>query len=775
MFRFIRIVRGAGAALGLILMISGGLCADDKPGQAQVKVAKDTIILQNRFLSRTLRFGADGLSTVAYKNLVTGKDYAAGPSEEFAFGIDGVEVTGGGPAGAFRYARHTVSRPKPDELVLHVELEGRLGTPAASVAVALDYTIYDRLPIVRKRLTIANRSQREVVLTNLDVERLEMVPVTQFLCEVIADHGTHLTRIPYTGDYNDSVVLVWNPVGEQGFLLGNEAFGVLKRTEVYAKGPRLSVGLTRIDQHYPFKKYLAPSGTLAAPRVFISLYQGPKWQDAFEGPFADFVREKIGVRFFEKKNPPLSYYNSWLPWLWNIDEKLIRESVDAVADAGFEVFTIDEGWEDAMGDWRPNPKKFPHGLKPVCDYIIEKGMKPGLWIAIASALGDSRVARGHPEWTIKDKAGRPANLHNGSPWNGRPFVTMSLATPWYDYNLDIIKGLVHDCRLAYVKIDLTAVCSCYVLDYDASGDYQARPPFYKDHDSSYYALFERVQDFLDDIHGAFPELIIDCTYEVMGRYNLTDFGTVEHADVNWLSNFGWDPPRGALEIRQLNFDRGRVIPPSTMFIGNPPVDKEASRYGFFSIAESIPVMLGDPRRLGPEMKSWFRKQLGWLKEMDGKYQFSQFYQVSDVFDRPSYSNWDGCYRFNKEKDGGVLFFFRNDSPEVERAFRVFCVDPASTYRVYSPETGTELGVFGGRELIDKGLRVRIDKPFTAVVLGIERTAGKARLADHPFRVPAPDNTVSAPADIPRELCLPSRPTFAPRERWPWPLGTLSLV
>jgi alpha-galactosidase len=706
---------------GLILAIPTGLWANHPPSEAQVKVLKDTLVIRNEFLSRTLRFGAEGLSTVRYENLVTGKDYATGPSDEFAFAVDGLEVAGSGPTGAFRYARHSISRPKSDERVLHVELEGRPGTPAEMLTVAVDYTIYDRLPVIRKRLTIANGSAKEISLANLDVERLQMTPVTEFLCEVIGDHGARLTRIPYTGDYNDSVVLVWNPRDEQGFIVGNEAFGVLMRTEVYAKPQRLSVGLTRIDQHYPFKKFLAPGETFTSPRTFVSLFQGTKWQDAFEGPFAEFVRERLGVRFFEKKNPPLSYYNSWLPFMSAIEEKLIRESIDAVADAGFEVFTIDEGWEDAMGDWNPDPKKFPNGLKPVCDRIIEKGMKPGLWVAIASAFGDSRIVREHPEWTIKDKLGRPANLHTTGAWNGRPLVTMSLATPWYDYNLKKIKDLVRACRLAYIKIDLAAVNSCYVLDYDFSGDYEARPPYYKDHDSSYYALFERVQSFFDDLHRAFPELIIDCTYEVMGRYNLTDFGTIEHADVNWLSNFGWDPPKGALQIRQLNFDRGRVIPPVTMFIGNPPMDKEASRYGFFSIAESIPVMLGDPRRLTPEMKSWFKKWLGWFKEMEGKYRFSRFYQVSDVFERPTFSNWDGCYRFNAQKDGGVLFFFRNDSPEAERTFRVFCVNPESTYRIYSPETGAEIGVFLGRELIDKGLRIRIDTPFTALVLGIEKS------------------------------------------------------
>ncbi len=273
---------------GLIIAAAVSTCvavvsADRAPGEAQIQASADAIVLQNEFLSRKLKFGPDGLSTVEFKNLVTQKDYATGAADEFAFAVDGVEVTGGGASSAFRYVRHAATRPKPGESLLRVELDGRPGTAAESLAVGVDYTLCDRLPFIRKKLSIINRSPKEIVLTNLDVERLQMTPVTEFLCEVIANHGASLTRIPYTGDYNDSVVLVWNPAGEQGFIIGNEAFGVMKRTEVYSKPQRVSVGLTRIGQHYPFKKYLAPGETIDSPGTFVGLYQGEKWQDAFEG------------------------------------------------------------------------------------------------------------------------------------------------------------------------------------------------------------------------------------------------------------------------------------------------------------------------------------------------------------------------------------------------------------------------------------------------------------------------------------------------------------
>jgi alpha-galactosidase len=69
----------------------------------------------------------------------------------------------------------------------------------------------------------------------------------------------------------------------------------------------------------------------------------------------------------------------------NINEKLIRELADTASEYGFEEFVIDDGWQSSYGDWGVNREKFPNGLKPVFDYIKSRGMKPGIWISLASA------------------------------------------------------------------------------------------------------------------------------------------------------------------------------------------------------------------------------------------------------------------------------------------------------------------------------------------------------------------------------------------------------
>ena len=55
---------------------------------------------------------------------------------------------------------------------------------------------------------------------------------------------------------------------------------------------------------------------------------------------------------------------------------MIRDS----AELGLEMFHIDAGWFRGVGDWYPNPQKFPHGLAPIADDAHRHGLKFGIWV-----------------------------------------------------------------------------------------------------------------------------------------------------------------------------------------------------------------------------------------------------------------------------------------------------------------------------------------------------------------------------------------------------------
>ena len=84
---------------------------------------------------------------------------------------------------------------------------------------------------------------------------------------------------------------------------------------------------------------------------------------------------------------PTMGWSSWNTFGVNISEKTIKEQADAMLaqgllDVGFNHINIDDGYfggRDNQGNLLIHPSRFPNGLKPVVDYIHEKGMKAGIY------------------------------------------------------------------------------------------------------------------------------------------------------------------------------------------------------------------------------------------------------------------------------------------------------------------------------------------------------------------------------------------------------------
>ena len=277
---------------------------------------------------------------------------------------------------------------------------------------------------------------------------------------------------------------------------------------------------------------------------------------------------------------------------------------------------------------------------------------------------------------------------------------------------------MESCNLGYVKLDLASVYSSYKLSNHEAGCYAPNHK-HRDKDESLYMLYAKVNQLFDELKEQFPDLYIDCTFEQYGEIYGIDYNLVQHADGDWLSNIEQEPPYGPLYMRQLNFERARVIPASTMLIGNLKINSENSELSFQSLMGATCLMLGDPRLISEEKAAWFKQWSGWAKKMQEKYNYMQFYQTSDVFTRPEINGWDGFARINPEK-GGLLCFYRNNSPEAERIFPIVWVDDNASYKVYSSLSKDLIGEYSGKELKTSGLKVNISERNSAEIWEIEK-------------------------------------------------------
>ena len=84
--------------------------------------------------------------------------------------------------------------------------------------------------------------------------------------------------------------------------------------------------------------------------------------------------------------PPMGWM-TWNMFKGDISDQLIRETADAMvesglADAGYKYIFIDDLWQggrDCHNNIIPDPKKFPHGIKALADYVHSKGLKLGIY------------------------------------------------------------------------------------------------------------------------------------------------------------------------------------------------------------------------------------------------------------------------------------------------------------------------------------------------------------------------------------------------------------
>lgn len=84
--------------------------------------------------------------------------------------------------------------------------------------------------------------------------------------------------------------------------------------------------------------------------------------------------------------PPMGW-NSWNHHGCNIDEKLIKDTADALVksglrDAGYVYVNLDDCWHgqrDKDGNIQPDPVRFPSGMKALGDYLHTRRLKFGIY------------------------------------------------------------------------------------------------------------------------------------------------------------------------------------------------------------------------------------------------------------------------------------------------------------------------------------------------------------------------------------------------------------
>lgn len=117
----------------------------------------------------------------------------------------------------------------------------------------------------------------------------------------------------------------------------------------------------------------------------------------------------------------------------------------------FEIIQIDDGFESQVGDWFNFNESFPDGVTRLARDIRAGGFQPGIWLAPFVAHPGSRLARGQPDWLLRNWLGLPINA--GFSWRS---LTRALDLTHPDvipYIQDVVHAAVSEWEFNYLKLD----------------------------------------------------------------------------------------------------------------------------------------------------------------------------------------------------------------------------------------------------------------------------------------------------------------------------------
>ena len=216
-------------------------------------------------------------------------------------------------------------------------------------------------------------------------------------------------------------------------------------------------------------------------------------------------------------------YNSWEATAFSVTEQGQEALADKAASIGVERFVMDDGWFSArkddhagLGDWYPDPHKFPHGLKPLIDHIHGLGMDFGLWVEPEMVNENSDLYRAHPDWIIHFD-GRPRT-------QARAQFVLNMAMPEVrEYVLHFLDKLLSENEIAFLKWDANR-------NFAEPGWSQVAPDQEKklwvDYVAGYYAV-------LRELRLRHPHVEIESCSGGGGR---VDLGVMKLTDEVWTSD-----------------------------------------------------------------------------------------------------------------------------------------------------------------------------------------------------------------------------------------------
>jgi alpha-galactosidase len=275
----------------------------------------------------------------------------------------------------------------------------------------------------------------------------------------------------------------------------------------------------------PGEMILAPGAAYETPVLYAA--RSTTGLNGLSDRFHPFVRDVVlGGRLKGKPRPV--HFNTWEAVYFRHELSELKGLAELAAQVGAERFVLDDGWfkgrdddTTSLGDWTPDPVKYPDGLGPLIDHVRGLGLEFGLWVEPEMANAASDLLRAHPDWTLH-VAGRDQPL-------GRGQYVLDLTRPEVaGHVFDQISALLARHPIGYLKWDMNRD-----LTHAASG---GRP--------ASHAQTLAVYGVIDRLRAAHPGVEIESCASGGGR---ADYEILRRTDRVWTSDCNDPQARQAIQ------------------------------------------------------------------------------------------------------------------------------------------------------------------------------------------------------------------------------------
>lgn len=506
-----------------------------------------------------------------------------------------------------------------------------------------------------------------------------------------------------------------------GWYVGVEFSGrIAMRLERHGDALESVIGLN--PEPGPFRTRLAPGESFATPTVFIGAGSGDV--DETGNTLRRWVRAVLNDPV-TLRNPayPLVTVNSWGSAM-AITEAQARHMMDDAHRLGFEMFHLDAGWFRAVGDWRPDPVKFPHGLAALSDYAHGLGLKFGLWVDWAQA----GTSTGKGALNVDDPQVRDWLTTDPPPgWKPAEFkgMTIDLGVPAAQaWATTEVNRIVHDYHVDMLEHDGYVVAQgCDRSDHPHAPIDPAKTRRYSDDDFLWVDSSNSTDVSLHatrayyDIQRALkrrhPGLLLEICNDG-GR--MVDFGSAAHGDYFSIVD-SYDP----LSNRQAFYDASHVLPPAMLetYVKAWPTPRiENFRYMLRSGMMGWFTLMIDTNEWSRQQHVAAAREIAFYKAvLRPLIRSADLYHVGP---RPDGRGWDGTEYFDAGRDRGVLYAFHGSAiaPAMFR-FPLQGLRRDGRYRLHFRDGSSPDRVMDGRDLMQSGLAVSLPMTHSSELVLIE--------------------------------------------------------